>query len=347
MFKKIQISSVSFGLPKRFYLTYSYFFFFMKRIIAFDYVRSICALWIIGLWHYHKYLSPEFHLSGDVFYLFSKITVIILGTFTFLSSFFLKKYEFFNTKDVIIFFKKRFYRFYILLFLSSIAFFFLGWYSPKQVIQIMTGTNCFGDNPAFTLWYFSMMIFFYLITPIIRWKNNRIRFFLTSFTMVVSVIFIHNLQENIIDKRFAQNLPLYLLGLVIPTQRLVQILSKLFVFSLFTFLTIFFMWIDNSQSLIIEILYSIFGTFSLISFCLISYRPCMFMVSIYLSTASMVAYLFHRQIYILTQMTLHHFFCIDYFPLLISPLLIAFIFIFSHSIQTHWDKICRKLFSTY
>lgn len=310
-----------------------------KRLIAFDYARSICAIWIVGFWHYHKYLSPEYHIEGELFLLLSRITMIVLGTFTFLSSFFLKKYEFFNTEDIFTFAKKRFSRFFILLLFSSFTLYLLGWCSLKQVVYILTGTNWIFGEPVFTLWYFSMMIFFYLLTPFIRWKNNTYIFLFSSVLLLLcSWRFIEH-----IDKRIALYLPLYLLGFSLPTEKFIFFLSKLRYFIVLLSITIGLIWIDTYYaSIIFNFIYIITGTFSLLSFCLITFKPYLSKISVYISVSSMVAYLFHRQFYIVTLMLFHSFFCIDFFPLSISPILVFFLIVTSHNIQLYWDNICRK-----
>lgn len=87
--------------------------------------------------------------------------------------------------DVIHFYKKRVKRFYFLflflfscislyvihLFVSRVDFIV----SVKQLVCTVTGLSCFIAPMPLTIWYFSMMIFFYIITPLVNVKktNNK------------------------------------------------------------------------------------------------------------------------------------------------------------------------------
>lgn len=75
----------------------------MHRVLEFDFARSLCVLWIVGFWHLYKWLSIEYYLSGVALEISARITMIVLGTFTFISGWFLQKYTFSCFHDVLFF----------------------------------------------------------------------------------------------------------------------------------------------------------------------------------------------------------------------------------------------------
>lgn len=63
----------------------------IKRGATFDIVRCLCILWIVGVWHMKDYLSLD--ITDEAMHFGELITTSLLGAFTFMSGFFLKKYE--------------------------------------------------------------------------------------------------------------------------------------------------------------------------------------------------------------------------------------------------------------
>ena len=89
-----------------------------KRDITFDIARSLCILWIVGVWHLKDYVcldgvSENIMRAGDV------ITTAALGAFTFMSGYFLKRYKMRMVSDALLFYRKRLLRFWVLYFAAS------------------------------------------------------------------------------------------------------------------------------------------------------------------------------------------------------------------------------------
>ena len=131
-----------------------------KRILLYDIARVLCVLWIVAFWHMIDYFKLTEAFSDYGF-----ITVGVLSCFTFLSGLFLGKKRM-GIKD---FYVARFRRFWFLLLFSAISFYAVGYIDNlSSFIGTITGLSCFGLSWARTLWYFSMLIFFYLLTPFLR-----------------------------------------------------------------------------------------------------------------------------------------------------------------------------------
>lgn len=137
------------------------------RNIQFDIARFLCVIWIVGFWHLVEYMNSDI-TTCCINSVTRNITNGVLGTFMFISGFFLSKYSFRNKTDVLNFFKKRLNRFYLLFFISAVLMYTFGLIPSVGLLF----TTIFGLSPFIlpqppTLWFFCMLIGFYAITPLI------------------------------------------------------------------------------------------------------------------------------------------------------------------------------------
>ena len=148
----------------------------MSRNVVIDGVRSLCAIYIICFWHLTDYLPNRMGVANnDMFSFFASIgTIISLAGFSFISGFCLSKYNINSIYDFLPFYSKRLKRFYPLFLLSALSLYLAGiftehtWFvSTKQFITTVLGLNLFFPPITMTLWYFSMIMFFYFITPFV------------------------------------------------------------------------------------------------------------------------------------------------------------------------------------
>lgn len=131
-----------------------------NRILLFDIMKALCVIEIVAFWHMFDYtsISPyEVPLGGC-------LTSAVLAAFAFASGFFLGKKE----VDVKTFYVSRLKRFMLPLLTSLLMLYAFGFGnidSLKMVVYSVTGLSCFIPPMATTLWFFSMMILCYLVTP--------------------------------------------------------------------------------------------------------------------------------------------------------------------------------------
>lgn len=145
-----------------------------KRIIEFDFIQGLCMLYIVGFWHLNNYLNPIFRFSGATAMFLEGVTTAVLATFTFISGYMLRKYEFSTFCDVLYFYKKRLMRFYPLFVLSALCMLVLHGIDANQFLLGITGLAMFSPQPLNTLWFISMLMLFYLLTPIVK-TNGIVR----------------------------------------------------------------------------------------------------------------------------------------------------------------------------
>ena len=147
-----------------------------ERIYSLDCTRAICMLWIVALWHMESYLDITIKC-----YITDDICSGVLAAFTFISGYFLGKKTVGNVKELLTFYKKRILRFYPLFFVSCMIYYlFLKLYKAafitgkSQLILTLTGLSCIFTPEPKTIWYISMLILFYAVTPLICCKKSII-----------------------------------------------------------------------------------------------------------------------------------------------------------------------------
>lgn len=192
-----------------------------NRILQFDFVRSICMLYIVGIWHFNNYLNPIYRFSGDLAECLECVTISVLATFTFISGYMLRRYEFSTCGDALTFYKKRLLRIYPLFVLSAISLCLIRFADFSQVFYGAIGLALFTSDPIKTLWFISMLIFLYALTPLIR-SNRIIRSkyqVLMSFLLVFFILLMLYICD-IIDVRLLLYAPIYIIGLHIKDLKL-------------------------------------------------------------------------------------------------------------------------------
>lgn len=309
-----------------------------NRIFIYDIVRSLCVLWIVAFWHMLDYfkLTKEFSEYGF-------ITIGVLSCFTFLSGLFLGK----KCIDMKTFYVIRFKRFWILLFLSSVSFYIIGYIkSSSEFIGTITGLSCLGLPWARTLWYFGMLIFFYLLTPFLLDADNNKRKVLVKgvliFMVILLISYITPLKKSLV--RVIPYYPYYLLGILTPLNIVDKIKQ-----SQRTIFVLFFIAI----SLLCFAKYVCFGSIHVMALSVFIF---IFLISIiieklqlklirktvsYVAFSSMCAYLFHRQIYgVIAKTSIYLLGCIHFWEI---PIMLGSLFIISYYIQKYYNIIIKLI----
>ena len=327
-----------------------------NRDLTIDIIKILCTFWIVGFWHLSSY--------GNVFsshiLLGSEITASVMGIFMFFSGYFLSKYQTENLKDVFSFYKKRLSRFYILYLLSIVSLYIRGLFTIKpwfknnlHILLSCFGLSSFYNPNVGTLWFMSMLMFFYVITPIINIKKNIYWKVFIGITFLLLFITYDYYCANQLDNRFIYLYILYLLGLFIP-HFFIDIIKKKWYCLIIGFLTFWNIasnpYIDNQT--INKTIYSI--GFLLFTICLIElsslvYKKIVNVESLpikiitKLSFCSLAIYLFHRQIYQILLIIFNKL----HFNINIYILYFVFVptaYITSYMIQHLYDIAYNKVF---
>lgn len=274
-----------------------------NRDITIDMVKILCLFYIV----FFNHLSNYGNVYTSKYYLSDEITASSLLTLMFFGSFFFSKKEL-SCRNILAFYKRRFSRFYILYFMSIISLIagglFVGknwFYDNTQIYLSFLGLSAFYKPELPTLWFMSMLMFFYIITPFLQSKN--LKFNLVSTILLFSIIlFFHIIDSLLVDDKILIFLLVYTIGLKLPKNVYKKVKKNrlvCFFIGFFVFLTLANIKTSELVS-IIQILYAIGFIVMLISACDILLDKIHINKFIrLLSYTQLCVYLFHRQIYLI------------------------------------------------
>lgn len=188
------------------------------RDACFDVARSLCIIWIVAGLHLTTYIDTSW-FSSLGWSLLVKMSYASLGTFSFISGYFLKHKEIFSLSDCWTFYVSRFKRFWVPFLLSALTLWIIGaavgkpWFSsPLNFALSLFGlSGFFGPMPP-TLWFMVMMVLMYWITPALLYNKKTV--WLKSLICVGLFCFLY--QMDFLDYKIMVYGLMYLLGLASP-----------------------------------------------------------------------------------------------------------------------------------
>lgn len=266
-----------------------------------DLLRSLCVIYIVSFWHMLDYVDFDIHYKNFLTYRF---TWIILGVFVFLSGYFIGSKQFkFEIKYIKKFYINRFIRIYPLYLLSLIVFYFFGILDLFTMVKGFFILSMFWKPAPPTLWFISMILIYYLISPLIIREiyNKRYNIVWISY-ILLSIFFIcMNYLFNNLDFRIIAYFPVFFLGMLYSVDKYIFQNKVFIIFCLLFGFVISFMFRD------LDIQYQILFSTLMISICAYCifyifdiYQDKLFVnnVVVYrMSVSSYCVYLFHRPMY--------------------------------------------------
>lgn len=190
-----------------------------SRDLSFDIARAISALWVVGVWHLFCYDRTLNYMNWTT----QQITDVFLAVFMFISGYMLGKYRFGGWSEVKAFYKKRFWRFYILYVVASVTLYIGGalignqmYASTEQFVLSFLGLNVLFPPHLGTLWFISMIMFFYLITPLLsyQWEYRKVDY-IVAFAFYL-FFFVWRQVTGYVEIYVFLMFPMYALGLLLP-----------------------------------------------------------------------------------------------------------------------------------
>lgn len=310
-----------------------------NRILLYDILRVFCVLWIVCVFHLSNYALKtnlgHYIFNSSVCY---NLTIVILALFMFISGLFSSRLQINTYESILSFYKKKFLRFYILYAISIITIIFAD-YPPdltfftggvKQIVLSFLGLATIFNNAPTTLWFMDLLLFFILLTPIIKIYNGIRKYFIL-FIICFSFFILHK-YTNYIDRRVLLYFPFYALGLISSPNIVIEIMQKYkFMIPICCIVVLFYK--NNFFYLYVYICAAIFLIFY-IGKCIEKYlnRDIVLWVIQIISYSSLCAYLFHRQI---IKLLLLIGIEVYFIPIIIFP--IFFI------IQKSYDRILKEI----
>ncbi len=319
----------------------------MGRNKEIDIIRALCAIYIIAIFHLNGYYAEVYQFAGNGEVISKMLTIISLGGFTFISGFCLSKYGFYSISDVWEFYKKRLSRFYVLYFLAALTLYLTkyvigkGWfYNDTQFLLSLVGLSSFYDPIPHTLWYFGMIMFFYLITPLLCFSENKIVRF-GVFLSLMGGLFLYDLYFYV-DSTLFLYFPFYFLGLFKPefVFKISKKWSLIWAGLSIILLGALFVAIKTcGLQLPLEWMIIPPGLFLLISLArLLVLSKYITSFLTFVSIASMVAYLFHRHVFGVACMVFSGNSSGPISPI-VGLFATIFLFVASYYIQLLYDQI--------
>ncbi len=169
------------------------------RFIEIDILRVIAISFIIMVRHIDDYASEMFQSQ-----LVRDLTHVSLGILVLISGYLLVKTTtiFRSIADIKSYLYKKILRIYPLYVLVLFLFYLLSIISSNQLYSGLLFYNLFNGEHILTLWYISMLMFFYIIFIALNYKSNTLRLFLISaaifFLLIVEKLTLNRLDGNLI-----------------------------------------------------------------------------------------------------------------------------------------------------
>lgn len=274
-----------------------------ERDLTFDIARAICILEIVCLAHLMDYIDRTI-VSERFFSILGYVTTAVLGTFSFISGFFLKKYKIENDMNAGKFFLVRFKRFWVLYFVASLLLYVASscvgqpWYpSLTNFILSLIGLSVFFQPLPATLWFMVMMMFFYLVTPLImafRRKGHRISVAITIYTALLSLGY-----NGWVDTRILYYYPMYALGLLLDVSIVDFIKRNALLAILGSGVGLILIYLLLYDSQVYSLLVCVAGLITVIGLSeLMAKSAIVRKVGAFISYSSLSMYFFHRHFYL-------------------------------------------------
>lgn len=299
-----------------------------KHYEILDIARAVCALQIIGIWHMCNYVFQDSVIMHGSYFM----TTIALAGFTFISGILAGA----SNKTGLTYYRSRVERLFVPFLISYFLLISIGLnqFSIRNFVLTITGFCCFTDYQPYTLWYVSMLLVFYAVTPLIKNSHKIVRSIVFFCIILIYYVFQHN------DYRIVFYSVFYLIGLNLKITQLTNLIANKYmrtiaIVSVASICMTFNKpeYYDNKVIMFfvaftgIPLLFILSNYFTRIK----SFRP----LFANIAYSSMFAYLLHRYICFHLSKILGVY--IQDFILM--PLLLIAIFITSYYCQVWYDKV--------
>lgn len=305
-----------------------------NRIILFDIMKALCVIEIVAFWHMFDYTPIE----ADEVLFGGSLTSTVLAAFTFASGFFLGK----KKVSVGKFYTSRLQRFMLPLLASLLILYMFGVIdSFRTVIFSAIGLSCFIPPMAPTLWYFSMIILCYLLTPIILLEVDKMSNVERIVNIMVRGLLVFALMMSIgIQPKVQTYFLFYIFGMVIDMNCIKALVNTHTVCKMGGVMA----WLLLSYLKIESMVTDALGVMLLICFSnYIEIHSNDKVKSFFekIAYASMFAYLFHREFYQIPKRLFHQTDgTIPYYGIIITIIMISLL---SYYGQKIYDLIISKI----
>ena len=141
------------------------------RYNIFDYMRLICTLWIVGIWHIIGYLNDRSYYNVIDTPFKNQLTYGVLAAFTFISGYLgYRNYD--SIKSIFCYYAKKLLRLYPFFVLSCISLVLMRRMPIETLLPDLVGLGWVIQPFPTTVWFAGMIMIFYFLNPFISMKNS-------------------------------------------------------------------------------------------------------------------------------------------------------------------------------
>lgn len=269
-----------------------------NRFIEIDILRVIAICYIIMVRHIDDYASDMFQCQ-----FVNDFTHISLGILVFISGYLLSKTNttFNSISDIKGFIVKKIVRIYPLYALALLAFYLLSIVNIYQLYSGLLFINLFNGEHILTLWYISMLMFFYIIFIVLNYKSNTLKLWLVS-ALIFSLLIIEKVTVNILDGTLILYFPSFVCGILLEKYSNYLKLNNnkaLFIFCIYLMVLSIKPLVSPKLGIMIVSVMTISFTLSFMYlFSIIKLNAFVMKAILHLSYASFCMYLFHRIVFV-------------------------------------------------
>ena len=266
-------------------------------------------------------------------------TYCVLATFTFISGFFGANNRISTWQDVGAYYKKRLLRIYPLYALASVSLVLCHYNSWESLTRYLLGLGCFTKPYPATIWFVSMLLIFYFVTPLLLKCSTKRRI---TFFLLLQIVFFMLVYWWDSDIRLIYYWPFYCLGICFKQKKLhfkfFEGHNNWLIIAVFIAYAVLGMNIGENFTILTFVccflfIYSTMNIFSKMSN-LINYNK---MIA-FISYSSMSAYLFHRMFFYIIKMLGG-----TYKPVMAFFVYLPCVFILGGTLQRVYDNLIIKI----
>lgn len=272
---------------------------------AIDLLRVLCIVYIVGYWHLIPYTT---WLPGYANNITEAIKDVALGTFVFSSGLLLARRDVqLRLGDFLGFYQRRVVRIYPLYLFALLVFGLAGLASAPVILKAALLVSMFAPPAPPTLWFITMIMFFYLLAPLLIWAAHRpTRFLLLCGGILGACLAYHHFIRPM-DSRLFLFLPSFAAGIYLQrNSHLHQFLHRKHVYLIAALIPAFWLGLPAGNGFDLEVSLLRTPLVLLGAVVCVVYSERLFghlhnPIVLKLSYASFGVYLFHRPIFELAR----------------------------------------------
>lgn len=272
-----------------------------QRNIGIDILRGMSTVYIVGFWHMGDYTRA---IPGYKNILTTRFTWVILGIYVLISGYFLGSKKLSLSKESILYFyKRRLIRVYPLYLIAVILFTVFHLSDIQVSIKAVFVISMFLQPTPLTLWFITMIIVFYIASPliIVGCQRKSISGLILGCSLICIIMMIYAHNTKLLDIRILLFFPVFVLG-VLAANKKTYFLEKKYILIILFILSVCISFIKIPSNEFNSLRYILLITFgSYLFFSIFKEIPALsgkaYTIFYSLSYSSYCMYLFHRLFY--------------------------------------------------